>query len=190
MIIQSHILLGRRMFDHLDPKEKMCIGKSHFILGNIIPDINKKYNFFHDYNKSIELVNDKIFKILYEKSTKLEISKNLGIINHFIADYFCSYHTFEEYKSKSIAEHFKYELQLHYYLKLYNKEIEHKEKNLVNDLSINDINNFIESMLQKYLGNNQSMLNDITFAFKVIFLVNKVILRELLYLEETERVVA
>ena len=110
MFIATHKKIAVSAYNMLNPEMKLLINKKAFIDGSYYPDFNFKYTVInHDYESTIEIIQNKINKILSKRQKKKELSKKLGIICHFIADYCSPFHTNERYKNQSIIAHLNYE---------------------------------------------------------------------------------
>jgi len=94
MFIQTHWLIGkvvvqlvaREMPDRLDP-----LG---FCWGSILPDLARPYNQVpHNLDDSHPLLNDLLFQSQNSAfRNQKALSVHLGMIGHFLSDYFCSAH--------------------------------------------------------------------------------------------------
>ncbi len=49
MLINTHMLMGRKIFENMDYDKKALIKETHFIWGNIKPDCVSKYNLKKHY---------------------------------------------------------------------------------------------------------------------------------------------
>lgn len=121
-MINTHKLMGENIIKYANSKSVYLINNSKFIWGNMKPDCVPKYTFMkHYFDESIDMV---IHKIMYLSSLTLEdvyykmtigkFSEELGVICHFLCDYFCAPHYYRwEFKSTSaVKHHMMYEKKL------------------------------------------------------------------------------
>ena len=106
MRIEIHHKIGKKICGEL--KEMGCaINEKLFLLGNIFPDLNQSYLWCrHEYQHSREFVRKKIEML--KKRPKL-FSFHLGVLTHYICDYFCFPHS-SSY-DKGLLQHIIYEIQ-------------------------------------------------------------------------------
>lgn len=123
MKLKQHIEIGRVVYKELSEQmviepEKRVLLKIPFLIGNIAPDINCVYP-AHRLNTT-----EKRFykKLKFTASTDSLLMKSfiLGIITHYICDYFCYAHNNESLGVK----HKKYETNLWNYYKAHLSELE------------------------------------------------------------------
>ncbi|NMA95433.1 MAG: zinc dependent phospholipase C family protein, partial [Clostridiales bacterium] len=78
----------------MDKHERKNISRMFFILGSIAPDIKiAKHPKFKIYNDSIDLIKSKMESL--ESLGKRRFSYRLGVISHYITDYFCLAHNLQ-----------------------------------------------------------------------------------------------
>jgi len=106
MRLDIHHKIGKRVCDEL--KELGCqIDVKLFLLGNIFPDLNQSYLWCrHEYLHSREYIRRKI-EVL-EKKPRL-FSFHLGVLTHYICDYFCYPHSLAY--DKGLVQHIIYEIR-------------------------------------------------------------------------------
>lgn len=160
MIMNSHLLMSRILYEFCRKKLDFKLDKFRFMYGNIKPDFcPEEIKTEHNYNvSSVDLI--KLSKELAEKkiSTK-EYSLALGVLCHFTCDYFCLYHQ-ESKEKKGMLEHMWYETRLHFVLlKLYTlRKIDIKTR-----VSIDVGGNLLYNQ-KKYLREDESFTKDINYA--------------------------
>lgn len=130
---KSHVSLAR----HITGQEIEIRHKAAFKMGSIVPDlvpsfITKK----HEINETFNIVEKKMEKVVnsYDSSKGLTLirTKDLGVITHYIADYFTFPHN-KEYPG-SLKDHVIYEKELKHELRTFIRSIdvdmpiEHHEK--------------------------------------------------------------
>ena len=126
MNIFSHIIMGEMLYKSLR-KNNIKVSKIAFVYGNIKPDVKIEMEKIPHYKKDIYDTFQK--DILEFQSTKVEsrsefnseLSVKLGVICHYISDFFCFAHS--ENFNNTTWNHFKYEMQLYFYMKKHMKSI-------------------------------------------------------------------
>jgi hypothetical protein len=106
MRIKIHHEIGKSVYSEL--KELGCFVNAHlFLLGNLFPDLIHSYIWRrHEYQHSREYIRKKL-DILKRKP--IFFSFHLGILAHYISDYFCYPHSTSF--DKGLVEHIAYEIQ-------------------------------------------------------------------------------
>ena len=159
--------------NHLQLAQKIAheknLGKygKYFVLGNIMPDINL-FTYFrgHKYSDSIDYVRQKANELINEKSWDSHSYYNLGIILHYIADYFTypHNHTFKG----TLAEHCEYEKRLRTpfltSLKTSYTQIK-KERKLT--LNVKQLFQHIELHHKEYIATTPSISKDCSYILYI-----------------------
>ena len=106
MRLDMHHRIGKKVCNEL--KELGChVNEKLFLLGNIFPDINHSYIWRrHDYQHSREYVRRKM-EILQKRPWLF--SFHLGVLTHYISDYFCYPHS--SGYDKGLVHHIIYEIR-------------------------------------------------------------------------------
>lgn len=162
----------------------MKLHKKKLLWGSIAPDILPKYRFIRHYkDESIDYIGKEIIKIIYisryiEFNNILDpiaikiLSKKIGIISHYLADYVCLPHanrwTFTK-STNSMVNHIKYESDLNEFAKTFsfNKNIIDTSNIDIYDSKItglkDKITKYINDVVDEYLLIN-SLERDLNFA--------------------------
>lgn len=112
-----HLNIAAQIADQLEHLYQIKINRWGFYLGNILPDLQHNRipvdHFFSSSWPTIQRLADQIHPkadpILANGMTTFH-SVNIGMICHFISDYFCHAHT--EAFGSSLIRHFVYEAQM------------------------------------------------------------------------------
>ncbi|MDR3596952.1 zinc dependent phospholipase C family protein [Clostridium sp.] len=177
-------------------KELVCNGFSKiniasFVYGNILPDLSFKYRVtMHSKNVDWNMVLKIIDEISYNKEKINEnISIKLGILTHYLCDFFTFPHN--EVFKKTIIHHEIYEQsqRLLIWGKLSKIWDECRKEINVELKSKNDIINYIEDMHSIYIKNSGDKNRDILFSNILVRVVCTSILKirynqEILSLDE------
>ena len=166
--MNTHKSLAVSFIKNVELDKKFLINDKHFVWGNLKPDSVSKYKFKkHYFDESINMIVNKILFLfsmtvddIFIRYTVGKFNQELGVICHFLCDYFClPHHQRWEFKSANIVkEHLMYEKNLDKVAKEYNftdeKNIEIKAENVVE---------FINEMLFQY-ENYSSYEHDLRYA--------------------------
>lgn len=161
MLIQSHLFLSSKIKDTVNSKMDSNLKGSVFSFGSILPDIHPdKRNLPHEFNASFPYLMDKIEEFNEVARSDYELaSKDLGIITHFLADYFCLAHN---NKNMSIWKHLAYENRLHKALTSW--DIKQNESSRI---PLGDLEDWIKEKHELYLVSNPSIVTDVLFIQEV-----------------------
>ncbi len=175
MLVVSHYLIGNYIYKSLfhDSNNKSFISQILFAYGNVLPDLHPRLSQIDHYVTCTSAYLEEFTK----KSQNSNISVNqrivsLGVICHFLSDYFCTYHAFPSYRKKSIFRHLFYELRLHLHLTFlllfYKKTLTALFTDNIQTYS--DINTMITMLQQDYFKEEVCMMSDIVFAFRATYM--------------------
>lgn len=170
-MINTHRLIGDNIIKYCNNKNIYLINSSKFIWGNAKPDFVPKYTFKkHYFNESIDMVLEKIkylslfsSKEFYSKQVIEKFSEELGVLCHFLCDFFCAPHYYRwEFKSpNAIKNHVMYENELAKVAKKFIPTV------IINEtLDLGNIKDFILQLQKQYDG-TLDCNNDLTFSYYV-----------------------
>ena len=191
MLMNTHKMLAKDFIYNMDSNKKDLINENHFIWGNIKPDCVSKYKFKKHYlDESLDMVIDKIqflaslsLEDIYKKYSENRFSQELGVICHFLCDFFCIPHNKRwEFKSaNAMKEHVIYEKDLSKVAKEFKirKDI---EKN-INSEEIRSYIIYLQEEYEKVMDYN----NDLDFAYYVCQSVINMILDEVMINENIKK---
>ncbi len=157
MMMNTHKSLAVSFIKNVELDKKFLINDKHFIWGNLKPDSVSKYKFKkHYFDESINMI---VNKILFLSSLTLDdifirysvgkFNQELGVICHFLCDYFCVPH-YQRWEFKSpgaVKDHVLYENDLNKYKKSYNLK-----KDLNVSLTCDDVKKYIYNLQEEYSG--------------------------------------
>ena len=193
MLIDTHIILANNILRQANGKKIYLINRRRFIWGNIKPDCASKYKFKkHYYDESITMILDKIKELaslsvgaIYYSFGKKKFSEELGVVCHFLCDFFCVPHNQRWEFKHSMKKHVVYEKNLAKFAKLY------KFKSYIDsNLSLEDLEEFIVAHQRQY-EKGESFRNDLEYSFFICNSVINMVLNEV-YINEyaSQKVVA
>ncbi len=190
---KSHLSLSHYLLHTMNSKSIFSQkNRKSFYLGSILPDIQPSFLYRrHNLESSYTLLKSEILKLTdtYEKSHKTDAQfwRRLGIITHYLADFFTFPHTCAFHGS--FREHCTYENELKFALRSYLKDNYTKHPAIVAIAvnSVNDIFQMIENFHREYL----SMISKIEADCEYIAAMCRRVIGAILYLlhkKETEPV--
>jgi hypothetical protein len=188
-MINTHKAMGENIIKYANTKSVYLINDKRFIWGNIKPDCTPKYKFKkHYFNESIDMI---VEKIIYLSSLTLEevyydmtigkFSEELGVVCHFLCDFFCAPHYYRwEFKSTSAVKH-----HMMYEKKLAKLAKDFELTGIINtDITPSNVKSFILQLQKQYDG-SLDYHNDLTFSYYVCDSVLNMILNNVFINENT-----
>ena len=185
---RTHVIIAKKIYNALDPQKKSIIKKKNFIYGNIKPDLVSKYKLRKHYRKeSYEVILEKIEKLskinsldeIQKKKYFCNFSQELGVICHFICDFFCVPHD-ERWEFKhSMFIHIAYEKKLNFIERKYSFE-----KNIdINLNSFDDVKNFLSAIYDDYKKDEylDTYKRDLKYSYNICLIIISKILDEMIY---------
>lgn len=166
MFVNTHILIGKSIVENIDQNKSFFISDKNFIYGNIKPDVSSKYVLQKHYlEESLEMIFSKVEYLctlnLDSISKYFSISKfsqELGVICHFLCDFFCVPHSRRWEMSHSMNKHIAYEKEL---------SIVARESNLKkfkgDNIETNSFREFFNSIYLEYKSRTEYK-NDLLFS--------------------------
>jgi len=117
MIMQTHRLVGKYLYQRLEEAEQEKLDYGTFVWANVKPDLLPEYKkISHYYPANEGYVFDLLEKACDPKLTRSEFSEISGVLIHFLCDYACTYHAnMKVNQAHSMSQHMTYEFLLHGY---------------------------------------------------------------------------
>lgn len=167
MLINTHFIISKSILKNLESHKSFFISDKNFIYGNIKPDISSKYVVKKHYlEESLSMVIEKIkylCKLTLDSLKKYfsisKLSQELGVVCHFLCDFFCTPHSERWEFSHSMNKHVTYEKELNNFAKKINF-FEHDINYKIN----NTIEEFFHSIYSSYKSNETSYKNDLIYS--------------------------
>lgn len=179
MLVYSHSLIGKTIYKYISHDFRINLSLVDIKNGCMKPDFYPKLMAIPHYkNESFEIISQMILSL---QNTKLPVSpkqirhfsNELGVILHFITDYFCYPHNNQVLDK--LPAHLIYEINLHKELKKY---ISSSSEVLDINLNVEDYSNlntsliyFIEGKHKQYMEDNPSLLNDVIYGLQACCVV-------------------
>ncbi len=181
MMMKTHIIISKSLLGNIDDNKQFFLNSKSFIYGNIKPDIFSKYKLKKHYlDESYDMVKSKIEHLsnlsldtLEKCYTKNEFSQEMGVICHFLADFFCVAHS-ERWEFKhSLKIHVKYESGLTKVAKDYN--LKNDRRQYVDNLDL-----LFDKLYREYKDNGNFEENDLKYAAYICNTVTNYVLERIL----------
>lgn len=163
MIVFTHLLFSKVLYRYYSKEVHCKLDKNSFMFGNIKPDICHEYSKYpHSIDDTLNVVSELSNQLILNKHDKKYCSMVLGMISHYVCDYFCLYHT-KSYVNKKILGHFIYETRLHIQLITL---LMKRKLNFISDQLVSKKNPIaiIFEEQTKYKEQKDSIHKDINFA--------------------------
>ncbi len=193
MLPQTHMVIADHIYQNTEKSLGIKLNKSSLMYGSIKPDIAPNLlKLSHFKPQSLTLICKEIKELTEhayadDLSYIKYISQQIGIINHFISDFFCVPHNDRKTYKNNFMEHMAYENTLHKKMKKYDKKIiTPKVSTDFIGLSIDEIEELIENYHKNYSMNKESMLKDIEYSINVSSLVSVLIMTNMVHNSSVE----
>ncbi len=185
MISNTHLLISKILYKYLSNEMNFKLDRLAFTYGNIKPDfINEDIKCLHTLDGSLYCVNKYSEKLMRENISIRKFSIYLGIICHYVCDYFCIFHR-EGNEKKGIFGHLFYELILHIRFLI----LLLRGKLILNNCEMigNSVEVIILKLQDKYNSEEKCLTRDINNALLAAVQISKlVVYSSQLYFEKKE----
>lgn len=169
MLMNTHFIIAKSITDNIDPTKSFFFSENNFIYGNIKPDAISKYFLKKHYlNESFEMIKSKIeylCSLTLDNISKYfsvsRISQEVGVICHFLCDFFCVAHSQRWNLNQSMDnmnKHIIYEKELAFTAK--NTDL---SKFKGDSIPNGDFDKFFNKLYKEYLV-NLNCKNDLLFS--------------------------
>ena len=167
MLMNTHFIISKNILKNLDSNKTFFLSDKNFIYGNIKPDISSKYVLNKHYlEESFDMVMEKIKNLCQLTLSSLEkyfsiskLSQELGVVCHFLCDFFTAPHSERWEFSHSMNKHVTYEKELASYAKIMDFS------NCDLECEINhSVEEFFYSLYKDYKSCNISYENDLKYS--------------------------
>lgn len=150
----------------------------NLIYGSIKPDIPLHFKGLKHFKpQSYEYITDEIYRLgklsLCNNTEQIKLlSKQIGIVTHYIADYFCVPHNDRATYKNNFLNHLAYESNLHKLYKTYNNKIDVPKSyfNIENTTS-HPIKSLVDTLHGTYSLKNESLKNDLESSIEAVVIV-------------------
>lgn len=187
VLVYSHNLIGKTIYKYIIDNLGFKLELKDLRYGCMKPDFSPKLIAIPHYkNESFGILTDMILAL---KNTSLPVnskqlkhfSSELGVVLHYITDYFCYPHNNESIDKMPL--HFFYELNLDRELRKFLSSPSEAISSNLDLKAYNDINvsliDFIELKHKQYMKECPSLLNDVVYELQCCFVVATQIINSL-----------
>ena len=166
MFVNTHLLIGKSIVENISKNKSFFISDKNFIYGNIKPDVSSKYVLQKHYlEESLEMIFSKVEYLCtldLDSITKYfsisKFSQELGVICHFLCDFFCVPHSRRWEMTHNMNKHITYEKEL----SIVAKETDLK-KFKGDNIKANSFREFFNSIYVEYQSKTEYK-NDLLFS--------------------------
>ncbi len=183
MLPQTHKIISEHVYNNIKDTLGVSLNKSSLIFGSIKPDIAYSLvKLDHFKPQSFDFICDEINELSTHsfqsnKEFNKFISNRIGIVTHFISDFFCVPHNDRVTYKNNFPDHFKYEIKLHKLFKFFNETVDlSKDCFALDNNKSESIKNFIDALHLQYEQRGESLLNDLKSSIAVSSMVGLFIL--------------
>ncbi|KXZ39351.1 Zinc dependent phospholipase C [Alkalithermobacter thermoalcaliphilus JW-YL-7 = DSM 7308] len=182
MLVQTHKIISHHIYTNIKNELNIDLNKKFLMYGSMKPDIALSLALRKHYkNENLDFVIDQILSLTEEGLNENFISINkfstkLGIITHFLSDFFCLPHSNREYYHDKLIQHLNYENKLH--SKFKNLNLLYKIKvPYVKDVNKENIKLVIDELYDEYINNSQGFENDIKHSINISSVIGIIIIK-------------
>ena len=180
MIVHTHWLIANKIHEYFTLHYGDVLNRRYFAYGSIQPDISRRnHPTEHTIEGSLDFVVDQLDKYKFQPHDIENHSKHMGMISHYLSDFFCSRHYNTDFhESNGFFSHINYERKLH-------KTLKNLDFNgLLNLTEImgwshfaGNFHDLVKSLEEEYNKQPPSIENDILFALRAPLIVCGYLLR-------------
>lgn len=178
LLPQSHVIIAQEIHRHISDIYGIELNKEQLILGSIMPDIYSGLpKLKHFKPQSLDIIGDKICYLSLRGFDYGRLSVDIGMVTHYVADYFCHPHNDRATYKGQFLKHILYEKELHQrYLDL--PEISSGLDRGIDFTRHSQVVHYIDSMHHTYSARAQCYDNDVHHSVKASIAVASLIVRE------------
>ncbi|AOY76449.1 zinc dependent phospholipase C family protein [Clostridium formicaceticum] len=168
MLPQSHVIIAKHLHKSIKEKFNVSLDRGSLIYGSVKPDIpfhlkglrHFKPQSFDYICREIQQLSQ--YTLHHNKQHIKLLSTEIGIVTHFISDYFCVPHNDRKTYKNHFLEHLAYENNLHQQYKTYSKKIEVSNSFFnIDNTTTDSIQSLIDRLHEIYTLKKESYLNDL-----------------------------
>lgn len=168
MLINTHFIISKSVLNNLESNKSFFLSEKNFIYGNIKPDISSKYVLNKHYlEESLPMVLEKIKYLCQLTLDSLKkyfsiskLSQELGVICHFLCDFFTTPHSQRWEFTHSMNKHVAYEKELASYA----KQMDFSTCDLNNKIDYS-VEEFFHNLYKKYKNCKTSYETDLKYSY-------------------------
>ncbi len=196
LLPQTHKIIANLIYDDVYTEHNVKLNKTQLVYGSIKPDIYSgmpKLKHFKPQSFSV-ICND--ISALSSSQTEnnraaiARLSQKIGVVTHYVADYFCVPHNDRSTYQHHIINHIQYENQLHL---MYKETNLRKTATIDQWLDFSDVRrvmNYLDQLHNAYSNRNESLLNDLNGSLQASRTIATMIVQQAFLLENTSSAAA
>lgn len=196
LLPQTHKIIANLIYDDVYTEHNVKLNKTQLVYGSIKPDIYSgmpKLKHFKPQSFSV-ICND--ISALSSSQTEnnraaiARLSQKIGVVTHYVADYFCVPHNDRSTYQHHIINHIQYENQLHL---MYKEANLRKTATIDQWLDFSDVRrvmNYLDQLHNAYSNRNESLLNDLNGSLQASRTIATMIVQQAFLLENTSSAAA
>lgn len=189
--MNTHKILANNILRQASNEKIFLIDRKKFVWGNLKPDCVSKYKLKkHFYDESIEMILEKIeflsaltVEEIYFSYGRKKFSAELGVICHFLCDFFCLAHNKRWRLKSAFKKHISYEQEINKIAKKFKFESVNQELS-----DIKKVQEFIEKNILEYENLDKYYEADLIYSFFICSNIINSILETILANKYIERV--
>jgi len=185
MFPHTHKIISEHLHENILNTLGVELNKNSLIYGSIKPDLAPSLaKLDHFKPQTFNLIMNEIHRLSQTSFTEnrdfiKHFSTQIGVVTHFIADFFCVPHNDRvKYRKATIINHMLYENNLHKIFKDFDDKINASKDNFnVDNYSAHIIKCSIEQLHHEYILREESFMNDLTSSLEATSAVGLYIVR-------------
>ena len=167
MLPQTHKIIADIIHDDVYTEHRIELNKTQLIYGSIKPDIYSGIpKLKHFKPQSFTVICNDISNLTAShtednRAAIARLSQKIGVVTHYVSDYFCVPHNDRSTYQHHIINHIQYENQLHRIYKesdLMNRKAATDQRLDFSDVQI--VMNYLDELHAAYSSKSESLLND------------------------------
>ncbi len=182
MFVQSHKVMADRIYEYVEKHAGVSLNLLRFRAGNMSPDLPLYHSHLKHYkHQNFEYLLDMI-DLLTQSNPESNVgalknySYRLGVICHYLCDYFCYPHHNRRYFHDKLTEHMIYERDLHKTIKKF-RSSDYLPQYYLKEILLQGTQEgfnlllMIEEFHKDYMSETPSFHTDATYAITVSSIV-------------------
>lgn len=193
MIPQTHVIIAKEIHENVNNNLNIKLDKAQLIYGSVKPDIYSGLpKLKHFKPQSFDVICNEIQKIsnhplMDNRAHIAYVSQKIGIITHYVADYFCVPHNDRKTYQNHFWDHLKYERLLHKSFKEHASITDNSKVNFLQNVdftNLEQIKRYLDELHFHYESKAESMQNDINNSLFAVKSVASIMVQHALSQEE------
>jgi hypothetical protein len=185
LLPQTHAIIAGIITDDVYQEHQVKLNKTHLLYGSIKPDLYSGFpKLKHFKPQSFNIICRDISTLSASKTEDnraavARLSQQIGVVTHYIADYFCVPHNDRKTYHNHIIDHIRYESKLHHmYLQtaipVQNSIALHK----IDFTRVEMVTNYLDHLHGLYSNRSESLFNDFNSSMMASRIVASMIVRQ------------